>query len=99
MRTGKTVTVGTKSFDAMTAQLRRLHERVRGETVVPPGWFTAEQYAAATGIGMDAARMLLLRMGRAGELKSASYRINLSNAHSRMVNHYKVSRQKNKKSK
>ncbi len=39
------------------------------------GWMTAECVAAKTGISIDAARMRLKRMGKAGQLEAKKIRV------------------------
>lgn len=66
--TGKTVRVGTKSFDSMFAELRELHSAGH-DTTPPTGAFNADQYAEANGVPYDAAYASCNRLFRAGKLK------------------------------
>lgn len=65
--TGKTVKVGTKSFDAMFAELREFHAAT-GLNEVPKGGFNSDQYAEANGITTAAAYNYCYRLFKAGKL-------------------------------
>lgn len=66
--TGKTVKVGTKSFDSMFAELRELHAGA-GLNEVPKGGFNSDQYAEANGVTAAAAYNYCNRLFKAGKLK------------------------------
>lgn len=88
------MTVGQKSFDAMTAELREFHRGLCGESKVPPGWFTIDAYAAANEMTPNAARFLLDSQTRAGLVEKKKFYVPQSGGRKAPTNHYKILRKK-----
>ena len=69
----RSVTIGSKSFDAMWANLANRHQ----EETPPAGSMSAAQFAEKCKIPLEAARNRLNRHRRAGEVTSRLYRIRI----------------------
>jgi len=66
----KTVTIGSKSLDAMWSKLAERHQ----EETPPPGSLSAQQFAEKFGIPLKDARSRLVTFADSGELTAKIYR-------------------------
>lgn len=75
-------------WDAVNAAARTV-SGISGDTI-PPGWFTADQYAEHLGKHRETAWRRLSAMVKAGKADVASYRLPTRTGRLYPVTHYKV---------
>lgn len=75
-------------WDAVNAAASTI-SAVAGDTI-PPGWFTAEQYAEHLGKHRETAWRRLKAMVKAGKAEVARYRVQQSTGRTYPVDHYRV---------
>lgn len=84
-----TLTIGSTSFAAMAAELRKLH--AENYATPPAKTFTAAQYGVANGITQAAAAGVIKRMEGAGKVKAVG-RFRITGGH--MATFYQLNKQK-----